>query len=89
VRGHRVSNCQHSDRPLQHINKKVDLSPTVKSGRPNFSLDRVVQSHNANIVELCANPVLHMFVATVAARRCIRKELVQRSIRRVSFTGDI
>ncbi|WDK22367.1 copper fist DNA binding domain-containing protein [Colletotrichum graminicola] len=22
VRGHRVSNCQHSDRPLQHINKK-------------------------------------------------------------------
>ena len=23
VRGHRVSNCQHSDRPLQHINKKV------------------------------------------------------------------
>lgn len=23
VRGHRVSNCQHADRPLQHINKKV------------------------------------------------------------------
>ncbi|KAI1766980.1 hypothetical protein GGR53DRAFT_175223 [Hypoxylon sp. FL1150] len=22
VRGHRVSNCQHADRPLQHINKK-------------------------------------------------------------------
>jgi hypothetical protein len=22
VRGHRVSNCQHHDRPLQHINKK-------------------------------------------------------------------
>ncbi|PNY28078.1 Copper resistance protein CRF1 [Tolypocladium capitatum] len=22
VRGHRVSNCQHTDRPLQHINKK-------------------------------------------------------------------
>lgn len=22
MRGHRVSNCQHSDRPLQHINKK-------------------------------------------------------------------
>ncbi|KAK0628802.1 hypothetical protein B0T17DRAFT_588816 [Bombardia bombarda] len=22
VRGHRVSNCQHNDRPLQHINKK-------------------------------------------------------------------
>ncbi|KAH8601362.1 hypothetical protein B0O99DRAFT_501571 [Bisporella sp. PMI_857] len=22
VRGHRVTNCQHSDRPLQHINKK-------------------------------------------------------------------
>jgi hypothetical protein len=23
VRGHRVSNCRHADRPLQHINKKV------------------------------------------------------------------
>jgi hypothetical protein len=25
VRSHRVSNCQHFDRPLQHINKKVDF----------------------------------------------------------------
>jgi hypothetical protein len=30
VRGHRVSNCQHSDRPLQHINKKVHQISAVE-----------------------------------------------------------
>lgn len=43
MRGHRVSNCQHADRPLQHINKKVCLSLSphykysanfVSQGRP-------------------------------------------------------
>ena len=29
VRGHRVSNCRHADRPLQHINKKARGAPLV------------------------------------------------------------
>lgn len=36
VRGHRVSNCRHADRPLLHINKKV-FPPKISMSCPNDS----------------------------------------------------
>jgi hypothetical protein len=84
VRGHRVSNCQHSDRPLQHINKKVCPFTCVRGSR--LTCQRVVQSHNVLIAEPYANPVQHMSAAT-AAKRPIQRELVHMmAILRVSFS---
>lgn len=89
VRGHRVSNCQHSDRPLQHINKKVCLSISpVVSCSP--TLRRVVPSRSALTVEPSASLVPPMFVATAAARRHTPRELaLKKAIHRVSFSLDI
>jgi hypothetical protein len=89
VRGHRVSNCQHSDRPLQHINKKVcyDFLLFVLC---SLALHRVVPYHSALTVEPSASLDPPMSVVTVAARRHTLRELVLKTaIHRVSFSRDI
>jgi hypothetical protein len=60
----------------------VSATVSILIDRCSISTRRAVQFHNANIVELYANLVLHMFVATVVVRKCIPREHVQRSILR-------
>jgi hypothetical protein len=85
VRGHRVSNCQHADRPLQHINKKVPRLATY--GRALLiRANRVVPSPNVLIAELFENLALLMSVVTAAAIRHMRREPVPvKAILKVSF----
>ena len=59
VRGHRVSNCQHSDRPLQHINKKVNSifaapRPLLTERTAGPSSLAVYSLSNTPQVSLCA-----------------------------------
>lgn len=85
MRGHRVSNCQHSDRPLQHINKKV----CVLKALHHFMLTspRAVQCRNAPTVELCENLALHTSVVSVARRHILKERA--KEIFRVSFSWEI
>jgi hypothetical protein len=87
VRGHRVSNCQHADRPLQHINKKVCHPVCCQWQNSNPIARRVVQSHNVLTVELYANLGQPMSVATAAAKRPMPGALVHMmGILRVSYS---
>lgn len=61
VRGHRVSNCQHSDRPLQHINKK---------GRPVSQCQHcrtLRKSRSAHVRCDCSSEKLHTKEASTVA----------------------
>jgi len=92
VRGHRVSNCQHSDRPLQHINKKVcqwflNCFSLLRFAVLTLVL-RAVRFHNAHIAEPFARAGLHMFVVNVVRRRMPRV-LVRKMIHRVSLFRNL
>jgi hypothetical protein len=77
VRGHRVSNCQHADRPLQHINKKVcTFFPVGRNILTSFY--RVVQSLSVPTAELYARRDLRMLDATVVKSR-MRKDSVYKT----------
>lgn len=83
-----MSNCQHTDRPLQHINKKVASSQLV-ADRKKLTLSRVDQYHNVLIVEPSASHAQPTFAVSVAAKRHMRKEPAHKTVAilRVSFRG--
>jgi hypothetical protein len=67
----------------------VLATASTLTDRCSTSIKRAAQYHSALTVELSANLGLPMFVATVAARRHMPRELVlKKPMYRVSFSRD-
>lgn len=88
VRGHRVSNCQHTDRKLQHINKKVGVLPRFKN-LTDALVSRDDLFLNVFIVALFESLARHMSAVTVGRRHIARVLVHMALIPRVSFSQSM